>query len=135
MASIHYEVRVKICCLMTSYLLLRTVLDLPCIDVATRGRRGHILPLKMTCNEMWLCTLNASLPPVLLLCDVVTQLPQRRVICRAQRGQSQPVADQSIAERSQWGQSQPGTDQSAAEGFQSSLLDQGAVNVMATVPP
>jgi len=44
-------------------------------------------------------------------------------------------ADQSVAGGSQWGQNQPGTDQSAAEGFQSSLLDQGAVNVMATVPP
>ena len=68
-----------------------------------------------------------ELPPTLLLCDVVTHLPQRRVIRREQRGQSQPVADQSVAERSQWGQSQPGTDQSASQ--------QEAVNVMATVPP
>ena len=86
----------------------------------------------MKCNGIWLCTPNARLPPILLLCDVVvTHLPQRRVIRHAQRGQSQPVADQSVAE---WDQSQPGTEQSAA-GSQTSLLDQGAVNVMATVPP
>ena len=41
MALIHYEMRVKICCLMTSYLLFRTVFDLPCIDVETRGAKGH----------------------------------------------------------------------------------------------
>ena len=127
--------RVKICCLLTSYLLLRTVLDLPCIDVGTRGAKGTHSPFENEMNEIWLCTLNTRLPPTLLLCDVVTHLPQGRVICHAQRGQSQPVADQSIAEGSQWGQSQPGTDQCAAEGSQSSLLDQGAVNVMATVPP
>jgi len=68
---------------------------------------------------MWLCTLNTRLPPTVLLCDVVvTHLPQRCVICCAQRGQSQPVADQSVAEGSQWGQSQPGTDQSVARGSQ-----------------
>ena len=89
----------------------------------------------MKCKEIWLCVPNARLPPTLLLCDVVTHLPQRRVIHHAQRGQSQPVVDQSVAEGSQWGQSQPGTDQYATEGSQSSLLDQGAVNVMATVPP
>jgi len=99
---------------MTSYLLLRTVLDLPCIGV------GHILSLKIKCSEIWMCTLNTRLPPTLLLCDVVvTHLPQRRVI------QSQPRTDQSVAEGSQWGQSQPGTDQSAAKGSQNSLLDPG----------
>ena len=72
MASIHYEVRGKYVVIMTSYLLFRTVFDLPCIDVETRGAKGHILPLKMKCNEMWLCTLNTRLPPTLLLCDVVT---------------------------------------------------------------
>ena len=107
MSSIHYEMRVKICCLMTSYLLFRTVFDLPCIDVETRGAKGHILPLKMKCNEMWLCTLIARLPPIILLCDV-THLPQRRGICHAQRGQSQPVADRLLLRDPSGGQSQPG---------------------------
>ena len=104
-------------------------------------------------SELWLCPPNARRFPALLHCDVfVTHFPQRHAIRRAQRGQSQPVAEQSnaegpqqgqshpeteqsAAEGSQRGQSQPGTDQSAAEGSQSSLLDQGTVNIMANVPP
>ena len=56
------------------------------------------------------------------------------MICCSKRGQSQPVADQFVAEGSQWDQSQPRIDQSVAEGSQTSLLEQGVV-VMATVLP
>ena len=46
MASIHYQMRVKIYCL---YLLLRTVLDLPCIGIEIRGAKGTYSALE---NEM-----------------------------------------------------------------------------------
>ena len=65
------------------------------------GQRGHISPLKMKCNKIWLCTPTSRLLPILLLCDVaVTHLPQRCVIQHAQGGRSQPVTDLPVAKGS-----------------------------------
>ena len=74
---------------MTSHLLLINSASLALHRCTNQRGKGARPPLKMKCNETWMCTPNARLPPILLLCDdVITHLLQRHVVCRAQRGQN-----------------------------------------------